>query len=135
MQPLICCLGTQPRSLSPEHFACLSCWCLKFFVYLQIAAACVRDFGDVYVYGTTISPDVVISASDLRRKVNVTFWSLTHFLSNKSKKQKLLEDVTKLIEKKIISPLVGEKFNLTDVKEAINQSQRSGRGGKVLLLH
>ena len=60
---------------------------LKFGCY-QVAAACVRDFGDVYVYGTMLSPDVVVSASDLRRKVSVTFWSLTQFLNDKAKKQK-----------------------------------------------
>ena len=82
-----------------------------------------------------LSPDVVVSASDLRRNVSVAFWSLTQFLNDKAKKQNLLEDMPRLIEKKILSPLVGQKFNLTDIKQAIIQSQRSGRGGKVLLLH
>lgn len=104
-------------------------------VSTKVVTAGVRDYGDVYVYGMISSPDVVVSARDLMRKVNVTFWNLTRFLKDKEKTEGLLQAMPKLFEKQVLTPFVGKKFPLSQIKEAILESQRSGRGGKVLLSH
>lgn len=102
---------------------------------LQVVAASVRDYGDVYVYGMISSPDVVVAARDLMRKVNVTFWNLTRFLKDELKKQDLSEAMPKLFENQVLTPLVGKKFHFSQFEKAVIESMVSGRSGKVLLLH
>ncbi|KAI5082352.1 hypothetical protein GOP47_0002095 [Adiantum capillus-veneris] len=91
-------------------------------VSTKVVAASVRDYGDIYVYGMISSPDVVVAAHDLMRKVNVTFWNLTRFLKNKEKKQDLLTALPKLFESKVLTPLVRKKIQFNQYKLGIHES-------------
>eukprot|EP00250_Pteridium_aquilinum_P033071 c5171_g1_i1 orf=625-1695(-) len=104
-------------------------------VSTKVVAASIRDYGNVYVYGMISSPDVVVAARDLMRKVNVTFWNLTRFLENKDKKQDLLEALPKLFENGVLAPLVDKRIQFSQFKQAILESMVNGRSGKVLLVH
>ncbi|KAI5071428.1 hypothetical protein GOP47_0013679 [Adiantum capillus-veneris] len=98
----------------------------------KIVAACTRDNGDVFMFGA-LESDAIISLKDLYRKVKVRMWVVSMKLSEE-KSQLDMEEIIELQAKGIIKPLVGKSFPLIEYKEAIQESERPKRGGKVLLV-
>ena len=49
------------------------------------------------------------------------------------RKQAVLEEIMGMVADKVIDPLIGKSYDLTQVAEAVKEAQRQGRGGKVLL--
>ena len=45
----------------------------------------------------------------------------------------MLEEIMGMVADKVIDPLIGKSYDLTQVAEAVKEAQRQGRGGKVLL--
>eukprot|EP00250_Pteridium_aquilinum_P004648 c14859_g1_i2 orf=31-1047(+) len=101
------------------------------------AVSCVRDGSTVIVFGALGSLHIEASIPDLVfRGIKLQgFWlfpwlkSLSH-----TKHGEIKHLLMSLLEKNIITPLVGEKFPLHAVQEAIIKSLEPNRGGKVLLV-
>lgn len=101
---------------------------------MKTVAGSVRDGGKVFLYGVLSGWDVTLSSLDLIRGVQVSWWYLPNYVLTAEKRAHLSEKVLKLLEQKVITPLAGKKFPLEDFLEAIEESEKEGRGGKVLLM-
>eukprot|EP01018_Ginkgo_biloba_P003551 Gb_16896 [translate_table: standard] len=99
----------------------------------KVVVGCVRDKGKVFIYGALGSTDIIINLVDLIREVNVTYWSLTPLAEDKEKRRKCILDLLKLIDGKVIEPLVGKTFMIENFKQAIIDSEMYARGGKTIL--
>lgn len=97
-------------------------------------AACVRDKGMLIVYGALSSNDVTYSLYDLRRGIKLDWFYLGDYLPSREKIDYVAKEAMRLFELRVISPHSGRKFPLSQYKEAIIESEREGRGGKVLLI-
>ncbi|CAK9190223.1 unnamed protein product, partial [Sphagnum troendelagicum] len=98
----------------------------------QVCAS-VRDGGQVFIYGVLAGWEVTVGVGDLFRGVQLTAWYLIKELSILERRRVFISDVSKLIQDKIIEPLVGETYDLADFQLAIKKSEEVGRGGKVFL--
>ncbi len=99
----------------------------------QVVAS-VRDGGQVFVFGFLGGNDITVGVGDLFRGVRVTGWSLYHALTSPERRKVLTNGVSKLMQAKIIVPLMGETYDLADFQLAIKKSTEvAGGGGKVLL--
>jgi NADPH:quinone reductase-like Zn-dependent oxidoreductase len=98
----------------------------------QVAAS-VRDGGQVFIYGVLAGWEAIVGVGDLFRGVHLTGWYVYKELSIPERRRVFISDVSKLIEDKIIEPLVGETYDLADFQLAIKKSEEVGRGGKVFL--
>ncbi len=96
----------------------------------QVTAS-VRDGGQVFIYGVLGGWDATLGVGDLFRGVRVAAWALRNSIAERS--EEYSDKVSKLIEAKIIVPLVGETYDLADFQLAIKKSTEVGRGGKVFL--
>jgi NADPH:quinone reductase-like Zn-dependent oxidoreductase len=96
----------------------------------QVTAS-VRDGGQVFIYGVLGGYDATVGVGDLFRGVRVAAWALPNSVVERS--EEYIDKVSKLIEAKIIVPLVGESYDLADFQLAIKKSTEVGRGGKVFL--
>ncbi|CAK9882958.1 unnamed protein product [Sphagnum jensenii] len=96
----------------------------------QVTAS-VRDGGQVFVYGVLGGWDATVGVGDLFRGVRVAAWALPNSLPERF--EEYIDKVSKLIEAKIIVPLVGETYDLADFQPAIKKSTEVARGGKVFL--
>jgi NADPH:quinone reductase-like Zn-dependent oxidoreductase len=97
----------------------------------------VRDDGHIFLYGALSGLDLQVSTTDLLfRNINYTgFWLSKYFKD--SGKDKVLETIGKVFELLggQVEPFTGTKYPLEKVSEAIEESLKPGRGGKVLLTH
>jgi NADPH:quinone reductase-like Zn-dependent oxidoreductase len=98
----------------------------------QVVAS-VRDGGQVFVFGFLGGNDVTVGVGDLFRGVRLTGWNLYHALASTERRKVLTNGVSKLMEAKIIVPLMGETYDLADFQLAIKKSTEVVGGGKVLL--
>jgi NADPH:quinone reductase-like Zn-dependent oxidoreductase len=98
----------------------------------QVCAS-VRDGGQVFIYGVLAGWELTVGVGDLFRGVQLTAWYLIKELSILERRRVFISDVSKLIQDKIIEPLVGETYDLADFQLAIKKSEEVGRGGKVFL--
>jgi NADPH:quinone reductase-like Zn-dependent oxidoreductase len=96
----------------------------------QVAAS-VRDGGQVFIYGVLGGYDAIVGVGDLFRGVRVAGWFLFNGLTERF--GEYIDEVSKLMEAKIIVPLAGETYDLADFQLAIKKSTEVARGGKVLL--
>jgi NADPH:quinone reductase-like Zn-dependent oxidoreductase len=96
----------------------------------QVTAS-VRDGGQVFIYGVLGGYDATVGVGDLFRGVRVGAWALTNSVPERF--EEYIDEVSKLIEAKIIVPLVGETYDLADFQLAIKKSTEVARGGKVFL--
>lgn len=67
------------------------------------------------------------------RKVRVEWWILPDLVPTEEELKALGDEVVKLLEQKVIEPLVGETFDLADFRKALEATERPARGGKVYL--
>ncbi|CAK9250981.1 unnamed protein product [Sphagnum jensenii] len=65
--------------------------------------------------------------------VCVTQWNLYHERASAERRKAFTDGVSKLMEAKIVVPLVGETYDLGDFQLAIKKTLEVARGGKVLL--
>ncbi|CAK9882962.1 unnamed protein product [Sphagnum jensenii] len=96
----------------------------------QVTAS-VRDGGQVFIYGVLGGWDATLGVGDLFRGVRVAAWALRNSIAERS--EEYIDKVSKLIEAKIIVPVVGETYDLADFQLAIKKSTEVARGGKVFL--
>jgi NADPH:quinone reductase-like Zn-dependent oxidoreductase len=96
----------------------------------QVTAS-VRDGGQVFIYGVLGGWDATLGVGDLFRGVRVAAWSLRNSVPERF--EEYIDEVSKLIEAKIIVPLAGETYDLADFQLAIKKSTEAARGGKVFL--
>ncbi|KAJ7529312.1 hypothetical protein O6H91_15G044000 [Diphasiastrum complanatum] len=97
------------------------------------AAASVRDGGQVMVIGELGSGDVVISQKDLWRNVEISSWNASSYFLEKEKKEAAIKACWKLFEEGIWTLPPALKFDLSDFKQALHETRKSARAGKVLL--
>eukprot|EP00897_Mesotaenium_endlicherianum_P004601 jgi/Mesen1/4169/ME000219S03298 len=106
----------------------------------KVVAACVRDRGQVLVYGALAGGDVLVSATDLLfRGVTMRGFYLYRWLEGKFPTPEKLREfgeqhMMQLLAKGVMKPPVGPVFKLEDFKAAVQESQKSGQKGKVLLV-
>ena len=86
------------------------------------------------VYGALSGNDITYSIYDLRRDVKVEWFYLGDYVPTRPKIEEVAAKVMRLLELKIMRPHIGKKFPLSQFKDAIIESEREGRGGKVLLV-
>ncbi|CAM6092597.1 unnamed protein product [Calypogeia fissa] len=99
----------------------------------QVITASVRRKGQVFIYGVLEANKASVGISDLMREVSVTGWILSNRWDNTKVREGLIQRALTYLEKKVIEPFVGEKYDLANFREAIKRSEDVGRGGKVLL--
>ena len=61
------------------------------------------------------------------------FWLNVYLAGVGERREAVLREVMELMVKGVLRPFSGERFPLDRVREAVEKSQSSGRGGKVLL--
>jgi NADPH:quinone reductase-like Zn-dependent oxidoreductase len=98
----------------------------------QVTAS-VRDGGQVYIYGVLGGFDAIVGVGDLFRGVCVSAWFVYQELSFPARRRVFIDEVSKLIEDKIIVPIAGETYELADFQLALEKTGQVGRGGKVFL--
>ncbi|CAM6129999.1 unnamed protein product [Calypogeia fissa] len=99
----------------------------------RLVASSVRDGGQVLVYGALSGNMVTLDLADLIRNVSVAFFLVTDYKHDLPQREKTVKAVMELLSKKIIYPTTGKTFQLEEFKEAIMETEREARGGKVLL--
>ncbi|KAJ7541914.1 hypothetical protein O6H91_10G081900 [Diphasiastrum complanatum] len=99
----------------------------------KTVAACVRDGGQVFMVGELSGTDLVLSTIDLLREVSIRYWSITSVFQAE-RRNEVAKDVWKLLEDKIISPLLGKSYELTKFKDAIDDLEVQKSGGRILLI-
>jgi len=99
--------------------------------FTKQVAASVRDGGQVFIYGVLGGYDAIVGVGDLFRGVHVAAWSLFNGLTERF--GEYIDEVSKLMEAKIIVPIAGETYDLADFQLAIKKSTEVARGGKVIL--
>ncbi|KAL2612143.1 hypothetical protein R1flu_023835 [Riccia fluitans] len=95
--------------------------------------ACLRDKGELLIYanaaGTDIDDHVQISLSDLKRRIQVQWWTLTDYLriggGNKvvigKEMKKLFDETVDLYRKKVLLfPIYERKFKFSELAEALD---------------
>ncbi|MCO5562518.1 hypothetical protein L7F22_016145 [Adiantum nelumboides] len=101
----------------------------------KTVAAAVRDRGRVLVYGVLSGWDVTVSAKELMRGVQVSWWWLfPDYVLTRAKRAEVAKEVMKLLAQNIITPCTSEKFPLKDFIAAISKSEKPSGFGKVLLV-
>lgn len=97
--------------------------------------AATRDGGKVVLYGamadftfTAAIPDILFRNVSIRG-----FWLNQYLGSLGSRRDAVLKEAMDLMEQGVIEPYIGKKYKLEDAKEAIEETGKPGRGGKVLL--
>jgi hypothetical protein len=68
---------------------------------------------------------------DLFRGVRIAAWSLLNGLTERF--GEYIDEVSELMEAKIIVPFAGKTYDLADFQLAIKKSTEVARGGKVIL--
>lgn len=86
------------------------------------------------VYGALSSNDVTYSIYDLRRGVKLDWFYLGDYVPTRDKIDQVASKVMRLLELKVMRPYIGRKYPLAQFSDAIAESEREGRGGKVLLV-
>jgi hypothetical protein len=87
----------------------------------------------VYIYGVLGGFDAIVGVGDLFRGVCVSAWFVYQELSFPARRRVFIDEVSKLIEDKIIVPTAGETYELADFQLALEKTGQVGRGGKVFL--
>lgn len=97
---------------------------------------CLGENGRLLVYGTLDEEPLKFSPRELMglgRSVE-GFWLSRHMQAlGMLGKLKLVRKITKLMRAGILVSDVGETYPLEDIAEAVAQSEKPGRGGKILL--
>jgi NADPH:quinone reductase-like Zn-dependent oxidoreductase len=86
------------------------------------------------VYGALSGNDITYSIHDLRRGVHVDWFYLGDYVPTRVKIEEVAAKVMGLLERKKMKPHIGRKFPLLQFRDAIFESEREGRSGKVLLV-
>ncbi|KAG0563987.1 hypothetical protein KC19_8G073800 [Ceratodon purpureus] len=98
-------------------------------------ASCVRNGGQIFVYGVLSGFSATVSVVDLFRDVSVTGWGLYTKATNDPKKcLALATEVAPLVRDGIIPVAEVEKYDLTDFKKAMVKADEPARSVRVLLV-
>ncbi|KAI5066843.1 hypothetical protein GOP47_0017371 [Adiantum capillus-veneris] len=97
-------------------------------------ASCVRSDGTIYVYGVLSGWNISLSTLDLMRGVRIRWWLLSNYLRNETKVDDTAVQVMTLLTNKILTPLPGKSFPLENFGEALRESKKEARGGKIMLV-
>lgn len=98
-----------------------------------MVASSVRDGGEVIVYGALTGDTVTLYLQDLMRNVTVGSFVISDFKNDLPQRHETVKTIFELLSKKVIDPLIGKTYPLEEFKEAIIETERDGRGGKVFL--
>ncbi|CAM6091190.1 unnamed protein product [Calypogeia fissa] len=99
----------------------------------MMVASCVRDGGQVLVYGSLSGTRSVIELADLRREVAISYFKVNDFGDDIPKREETASNVLHLLSNKIIEPQIRRTYPLEEFREAIKEAERDSRGGKVFL--
>eukprot|EP00899_Mesostigma_viride_P024510 jgi/Mesvir1/5243/Mv15364-RA.1 len=100
-------------------------------------AASVRQSGRVLIYGLMGGLTFECGGPDLIfRDIKVEGFWLSHWLHvlKPEELRETSETVMGLLEHKVIEPLVGDKYDLSEFVTAVKKSYEVARGGKILLI-
>lgn len=94
----------------------------------------LRDGGSVHVYGALSNEAIQVDTLDtLYKYKKVEGWLLGTWLGGLKDMKATVQEVLQLLTDGVIVPESGDSFPLDKVHEAIAESQRTGRKGKVFL--
>ena len=94
----------------------------------------MRSGGNLIIYGALSGNDITYSIHDLRRGIKIEWFYLGDYVPTREKIEEVAAKVMRLLELKKMKPNIGKKFPLSQFRDAIIESEREGRGGKVLLV-
>lgn len=98
-------------------------------------AACVRDGGQVFVYGTLSGKTVSMSTLDLWRDVVIRGWIIyTKVMQSAEKSHAVAKEVAPLITSGVIPVAECERWAFGDFLKAMEVAERSGGAKKILLV-
>ncbi|KAG0607988.1 hypothetical protein M758_8G069500 [Ceratodon purpureus] len=98
-------------------------------------ASCVRDGGQMFIYGVLGGFTLTMGTKDLFRGVSLQGWVLFRKgIINPEILNALYTEILPLVRHGIISVAEVEKHDLTDFKQALAKAAEPGRSGKILLV-
>jgi NADPH:quinone reductase-like Zn-dependent oxidoreductase len=74
-----------------------------------------------------------VDLMDLIRHVNIAFFLVRDFSDDLRQREEYIREIFELFSKKILQPVPGTYYPLEEFKEAIKESEKPGRGGKIFL--
>ena len=99
----------------------------------QTLASCMRDGGQIFVYGMLGGLAASINVMDLWRNVQPVGWTLFKILLNPEKREACAAEVAALMIDGVIQVAEVEKYDLTDFKKAMVRADEVGSYRKILL--
>jgi trans-2-enoyl-CoA reductase len=99
----------------------------------QTLASCVRDGGQIFVYGALGGHVSSISVMDLFRNVQVAGWTLYRVLNDPVRRAACAAEVGALMIDGVIPVARDEKYDLRDFKSAMARAEGAGSSFKVML--
>ncbi|KAI5075366.1 hypothetical protein GOP47_0009442 [Adiantum capillus-veneris] len=97
-----------------------------------------RSGGVIYEYGSLSGTgEVVLGLSDLKRNVQLKFWSLFNNEASliPERRQNIVAELIKLMQEKIITlPPPSKSYPLTEFRQALQHSEKVTGGAKILLI-
>ena len=100
------------------------------------AAAALTDNGRLLIYGSLSNEPISLSSRQfISHNIRVEGFWLSRFMQEQNLigKLKLVKKITRLMQNDVLQAEVGNIFELAQIKEAVRESEASGKGGKVLL--
>lgn len=95
--------------------------------------ASLRKSGKYILYGALDTSPVSASNSDLLALTKTMTGFLIYDWIEQPAKQEIIKEVLSLLEQKVLEPHSGRSYKFEEVKEAINECNKAGRGAKVFL--
>lgn len=99
----------------------------------QKIVASLRKNGKYILYGALDTAPVQAANMDILAQTKVVTGFLIYDWIEQPKKQDIIKEVVGLLEQKVLVPHSGKSFKLEDVKDAIRDTVKTGRGAKVFL--
>lgn len=95
--------------------------------------AALRKNGKYLLYGALDTSPLSASNGDILAQTKTLTGFLIYDWIEQPHKQEVIKEVLSLLEQKVLDPHSGRSYKFEEVKEAINECNRAGRGAKVFL--
>lgn len=104
-------------------------------IMTQTLAACVRDGGQIFIYGVLGGTTLSMGTLDLWRGVKISGWIIYKtIMPSAEKSHAVAAEVATLVEQGVIPVAKCEKYAVEDYKKAMEVAEKAGGAKKILLV-
>ena len=101
----------------------------------QTLGACVRNGGQIFIYGVLGGTTLSLNTLDLWRDVKVSGWIIyNNVMPSAEKSHAVAAEVVPLVKQGIIPVAKCERFGFQDFKKAMDVAEKAGGAKKILLV-